>query len=392
MRHLLLTLLLTLLVFRSTPADAASPADGWLIYGLKVRTGPALTFAPLAALPPGTSLWFEAQNEDGTWLLANAEDGTRGWVSVAFVAYTEGYDPSGLDVSTRVLKPPPTDNWPPSSTFDAVQLAVDDPDFIRTRAGQIDLTAYPILPEAWGIAPEVFERGRALGRSAAGISKVGDCNTTGWVYLHPFGEGQYKLGTYDELQDVINYYTEAFTQRTYAAFNGMNVTAVLDSTWSDPSVCETGESPLACDYRLHNPAVALIMFGTNDMVVISPEMFDYGLRRVVNITIHQGIIPILSTFPRHLSFDDRSLLYNQIVVQIALDYNLPLINLWRALEPLPNHGIADDGFHLNGPLTMAGDLSSEKNLQTGLPLRNLLTLQTLDALLDDIIEGEYAVG
>ncbi|HEX3050010.1 MAG TPA: SH3 domain-containing protein [Aggregatilineaceae bacterium] len=85
MRRLLLTLLLVLLVFHTTAA-AAPPADGWLIYGLKVRTGPALTYAPLAALPPGTSLWFEAQNEDGTWLLAHAEDGTRGWVSVAFLA------------------------------------------------------------------------------------------------------------------------------------------------------------------------------------------------------------------------------------------------------------------------------------------------------------------
>ena len=179
---------------------------------------------------------------------------------------------------------------------------------------------------------------------------------------------------------MIDHFGASFNVLTRAAHNGMNAAAVLDPLWANPGACEPGESPLACEYRLRNPAFAIIMFGTNDLVALDHEQFDRGLRSVVVETMHAGIVPILSTFPRHLSLPERSILYNQIVVRVALDYNLPLINLWRALEPLPSHGIAEDGFHLSGPLTSAGDFATPENLKTGFPLRNLLTLQALDAV------------
>jgi hypothetical protein len=122
------------------------------------------------------------------------------------------------------------------------------------------------------------------------------------------------------------------------------------------------------------------MFGTNDLLVLTPSQFDHSLRRVVYETMQAGVIPLLSTFPRYLPFAEYSMLYNQIVVRIALDFNIPLVNLWLALDPLPDHGIDDDGIHLNGPLTSAGDFVSSENLQTGFPLRNLVTLQALDAV------------
>jgi hypothetical protein len=122
------------------------------------------------------------------------------------------------------------------------------------------------------------------------------------------------------------------------------------------------------------------MFGTNDMLVLTPEQFDHNLRRIVYETIRVGVIPILSTFPRHLSFPERSTLFNQIVIRVALDFNVPVINLWLALESTPSHGIDGDGFHLNGPITRAGDFTSDANLETGFPLRNLVTLQTLDVI------------
>jgi hypothetical protein len=92
-----------------------------------------------------------------------------------------------------------------------------------------------------------------------------------------------------------------------------------------------------------------------------------------------GVIPVLSTFPNNIAMWDQSIQYNQIVVQIALDYNIPLLNLWRALEQAPNHGLNDDGRHLSHPITTSGDLTAD-NLQRGYPLRNLVTLQTLDAI------------
>jgi hypothetical protein len=64
------------------------------------------------------------------------------------------------------------------------------------------------------------------------------------------------------------------------------------------------------------------------------------------------------------------------VINIALDFDIPLINLWLALEGLPQHGLGDSN-HLSFPLTTAADLT-QPNLTTGYPMRNLVTLQTLD--------------
>ncbi|GIV81414.1 MAG: hypothetical protein KatS3mg051_0768 [Anaerolineae bacterium] len=91
------------------------------------------------------------------------------------------------------------------------------------------------------------------------------------------------------------------------------------------------------------------MFGTSDLLVMTPGEFDHYMREIVDRTIEAGVIPILSTFPGNMGFWDRTILYNQIVVRIALDYDIPLINLWLALESLPNHGLEPDGFHLGEP-------------------------------------------
>lgn len=268
--------------------------------------------------------------------------------------------------------------------YEAVDLA-GGRDLLLARAAAIDLYAYPIIPENLGRARAIFARGQALGRDPRALSKIGDCNSVVWQFLHPFGEEQYDLGPYAALQPVVDLYAASFRVDSQGGHSGLNAHAILDPYWTNPAFCAAGESSLECEYRLRNPAVAIIMFGTNDILVLTPEQFDQSLRAILQQTIEAGIVPVLSTFPRHISFPERSIQFNQIVVRIALDFNIPLINLWRALEPLENHGIARDGYHLNGPVTFSGDLATAANLQTGFPLRNLVTLQTLDLLLRAVI-------
>jgi hypothetical protein len=271
-------------------------------------------------------------------------------------------------------------------TYEVVDLNNGE-DLVLARAHAIDLTAVPILPVATITTKSVFSKGMQINRNPHVVSKVGDCNSTEWLFLQPFAQDQYSLGEFAELQNTVNWFAPSFALRTYAAHNGLNVHAVRDPTWANPSVCQTDESPLLCEYRLHNPAIAVIMFGTNDMVVLTPQQFDHSLRRIIIESIEAGVIPLVSTFPRHLSFPERSILFNQIVVRAALDYNVPLINLWLALEPLPNHGIAEDNFHLTGPLTRAADLN-QPNLQTGYPMRNLITLQAIDIIWREVITNQ----
>ncbi|NLX09267.1 MAG: hypothetical protein GXY36_06390 [Chloroflexi bacterium] len=352
------------------PAQAQTPPDARTVGQLNLRSGPGQTYTVITRLAPDTGLLLEARSEDAAWLLGHTPGGQfRGWIARQFVTLRQGFDAAALPLSSEIVR---------GVAYEAVDLA-DGADLIHARAAAIDPHAYPVIPAHMGRAPQLYRRALAAGRDPGVISKVGDCNTAGWVFLFPFGEGRYTLGDYGDLQGVIDHFAESLAWRTFAAHNGLNASAVLDPLWADPAHCQPGESSLACEYRLHNPAFAIIMFGTNDLLSLNSDQFDHALRRVISATIEADIVPILSTFPLHLALPERAITFNQIVIRAALDYNIPLINLWRALEPLPNFGIAPDGFHLSGPQTFAGDLT-DPNLQTGFPRRNLVTLQGLDAV------------
>ncbi len=179
-------------------------------------------------------------------------------------------------------------------------------------------------------------------------------------------------------QDDLN----SFDRESQAAAGGFNTASVIDSLWANPEFCQAGETPLSCEVRIMQPSIALIMFGTNDVFYLDEASFDFFLRSIVVETIRDGILPIMSTFPQRPEFPEKSVLYNQIVVQIAQDYDVPLINLWLALDPLPNQGIdQEDTTHMSTPASGQVCYFIGPNLEAGFTVRNLVTLQTLDAVM-----------
>ena len=382
MRHTIILLLGLLLAapWAGAPAAAQDPADARTTVELIVRLGPDAGYAAVAQLPPQTALHLEARSPDASWLLGSTlNQRFRGWVAGAYLSFDPALALDSLPVSGEIL-PRSAFGTPNGDRFRYDEShRVDHSALIRARAATIDLDAVPVVPAATDRARAIYAQGARLGRDPAMVSKIGDCNSSSWLFLHPFGEGRYRLGEYGDLQAVIDQYAGAFTLRSLAAENGLNVGAVLDPLWANPAHCQPGETPLACEYRAHNPSIAVIMFGTNDILVLTPEQFDGALRRAVVETMQAGIVPVLSTFPPHASSPDASILFNQMVVRVAWDYGVPVMNLWRALKPLANHGIGADGFHLHGPITSAGDLTLP-NLESGYPVRNLVTLQALDAV------------
>jgi uncharacterized protein YraI len=378
MRYLILVFIIVIVA--AGPVQAQDEANAWTTSALIMHVGPGEDYDQVTSLLLGTGLMLEARTEDQAWVLGYTLDGFyRGWISSLYIVTAQGFSLNTLPISDEIVEAQAASiPYGRNLAYEAVDLA-NGQDFLITRANSTDLTVYPVVAEVTETARIIFQQGQALGHLSNAVAKVGDCNSAGWLFLHPFGENQYDLVEYGSLQGAVDYFAETFAARSYAAYTGMNVGGVLDPTWADPINCNPDEAPLFCEYRQRNPSLAVIMFGSNDIVVLTTEQFDHALRQVVNATRQAGIVPILSTFPRHISYPDRSIQFNQIVVQVARDYNLPLINLWRALEPLPNHGIAPDGYHLSGPLTRAGDMTPD-NLQTGFPLRNLVTLQSLDAI------------
>jgi hypothetical protein len=73
------------------------------------------------------------------------------------------------------------------------------------------------------------------------------------------------------------------------------------------------------------------------------------------------------------------------VVRVAEAYDIPLINLNRALEPLPHQGVdPNDTIHLSVPADQQVDDFTADHLQSGFNMRNLVTLQALAAVLEAV--------
>lgn len=258
-----------------------------------------------------------------------------------------------------------------------------------------DAGRFPIVPTIPGYTGAIFQRGKALGERSTIFSKVGDCMSTETpLYLGPFADGKFDFGPYANLRGVYDFYSKeaaysgyanSFGWESVAARNGYNASSVLDPDWLSSRLCKRGTSPLDCEYNLVKPAVAVIMFGTNDITSLSAAQYDFFLRVVVHKTIARGIIPLLSTFPGHFTLASRANLLNQIIYEIGRDYQVPVMNLWLALQPLPNKGLDP----VNSYLSLGGSRKvtyfSEGNLKFGYTMRNLVTMQSLDVLWRSVI-------
>jgi hypothetical protein len=263
----------------------------------------------------------------------------------------------------------------------------------------IDLHDYPIIPVVSERAREIYRAGQAQGRNPHVFSKVGDCMTVAPDFLTPFSTGSYELGEYGYLQETIDYFTlapvrevdgqevDSFSNPSLTAASGFTSAGALDSTWANPEWCQGGESPLLCEYRASNPSLALIMFGTNDVFYVEADRFDLYMRTIVEETIDAGVVPILSTFPPRLDRLEETETFNRIVVRIALDYDVPLVNLWLAMQDVPNYGVApDEVTRLTLPEDGCAACFTAENLTTGITTHNLITLMALDEVRQALAE------
>lgn len=252
----------------------------------------------------------------------------------------------------------------------------------------------PILPV---VSPEMralYADGQKAGNNPRAFSKLGDCMTDNAEFLVPLAKGNYDLRQYGGLKPVIDKFfgaparqgkpwaLDSFATPGLSAAGGFNSAGPLDSTWSDPQWCQSGETPLACEYRVTRPSVALIMFGTNDVAATELDAYETYLRLIITQTLDRKIVPLLHTFPTRPENPERSTQLNEIVLKVAADAGVPLVNLNRALANLPNQGVGiTDTTHLSIPPDGRVDVFSEENLRYGFTQRNLVTLQALEVVL-----------
>ena len=216
---------------------------------------------------------------------------------------------------------------------------------------------------------DIFERGQALGNNPHAFSKVGDCNSELPFFLGRFDSGDYDLGPYAYLQPAIDYFAGSFGRQSMAVWTGSHAWSVLDPTWARPVFCLPGETPLGCEFRLHRPSIVLVRLGTNE--AYSPTLFEQHMRAIIEYAIERGVIPVLGTKADQLEGSDR---INDIVRQLAAEYEVPLWDFGRVAGTIPGRGLRPDGFHMTW---YAPNYSDPRALQAGHSVHNLAALIAL---------------
>jgi Tol biopolymer transport system component len=255
-----------------------------------------------------------------------------------------------LQISTPTLELPtqaPSATLLPSKTIEATPQPTQTPTALPARLPAKNWKEWPIVPEMTRRAREIYRLGIGRNDSHA-FSKVGDCQGIKEVWLGVYDlPGAYKPGAESAaLQETIAWFAGSFNRNGFAVMGGYNARAVLQPMFADPAFCQAGENPIECEYRQQHPSIVLVSLefyydGRN------PENYETYLRRTLDFFIARGVVPVLATKADNMEGDDS---LNLTTAKLALEYDLPLWNFWRAVQPLPNHGMDSsrpDGFHIS---------------------------------------------
>ena len=240
----------------------------------------------------------------------------------------------------------------------------------------------PAVPAGVSVSMrDVYERGLLLGNDRTHFSIIGDCQNVSSYFLSTFEKpGSYSLGTeYAYLQPTIDYYHGSFSRVSVAVKGGFNAAAVISPLRSDPKTCNPNESPLDCELRLWKPSVVIVSMETWWSHKPAQEYEKY-MRKVLDRIIETGAVPIIATKADNLEGDNS---INATVAQLAYEYDIPMWNFWAAVQPLPDHGLSEDGFHLTFARNFFDDPA---RMKSAWPWRNLTALQTLDVVRKELTE------
>jgi hypothetical protein len=289
-----------------------------------------------------------------------------------------------VQATEAVLQTQPTTD----SVIDVTNLPATDPVLPTTTfipkppLAENDWMQVPAVPTGIDNSMRiVYEKGLAQGNDPKHFSIIGDCQNVSSYFLSIYDKpADFSLGEkYNYLQPTIDYYHGSFSRKSLAVKGGFNVAAILSPLRADPKSCNQGESPLDCELRVWKPSVVFVSMETWWSEKPAQE-YDKYMRRVIERILETGAVPIIATKADNLEGDNA---INATIAQIAYDYDLPLWNFWGAVQPLPNHGLSPDHFHL----TFARNFFDDPvRMKSAWPWRNLTALQTLDAVHQGLTE------
>lgn len=393
--------IISLYIIVGTATFAQSPLPvppmAMTIADTSLHTAPGLSQPVLVTLPIRTAVFIEGRDQNAQWMQVRTIDETaQGWVSVDKMLLSADVILTALPVSAESAQQADVqqaDSGQSLSTF-----------FPDTPAGNLArLQSIPVLYNMFTPQVEaIFARGQSMRNRADVFIKVGDSNTKSGAFLRPLGmeeRGYCNLGTYTDLQATIDFfsvsprepYANSFDSLSMTAQDGIGTPGLLDPFWATDPTCNADESLMECEYRLTKPSVAIIMIGMLDMKIDELDNYRANLETIITLSEQRGVIPVLTTYsvlPDAVNpaapMWDAHLEMNRIMVEAAEKHGIPLINLWSALQSLPDYGIGPDRSHLKYQVgSFCTFTGAEKEI--GGTLRNLVTLQALDDLRRNVL-------
>lgn len=207
---------------------------------------------------------------------------------------------------------------------------------------------WPVIPSLTRRARDSYFKGLALGTDPHAFAKVGDCQCVNAAFFGIYDQpGVYAFPKgYEHLQETIDWFAGYFNRESAAVRGGFNVASVFVPLQADPKVCRSGETPLACEFRAVRPSIVLISMETG-FEGRTAAVYEKYMRQIIEYALDQGALPILATKADNFEGDHS---INLTTARLAVEYDLPLWNFWRAVQPLPNHGMdaeRNDNFHIS---------------------------------------------
>lgn len=213
------------------------------------------------------------------------------------------------------------------------------------------LANIPIIPTISANAVSIYQHGIDQGRNPQHFIQIGDSNSASQAYLGLLGQGNYSLGSYGDLQSTIDFFVEggitSFRQKQQTAQSGNLTTTIIDPLFGNPRYCP--DTPqLDCEINRTNPSIAIIYLGVTDRQTIDHDTYYNAMQTILDRLVTNNILPILTLIPTkpHPQHSElKGMEFNMVMLDIAQQYDIPVINMWTANHNLPESGMENDLLH-----------------------------------------------
>jgi hypothetical protein len=196
--------------------------------------------------------------------------------------------------------------------------------------------SWPVTPFVSQNALDIWHQGVKSGNDPGAFSVLGDCHSVPGVLFGRFAaEDLQSTPEYKSFRKTLRYFRGSWGREFITVANGMSVASAFNPRWARHPSCRSGETPLECEFRLHNPNLLIISLGTN-WGTRSPDEFEEYLRQIVDFAIKRHVLPVIATKGDPAGPENP---LNERMVRVAYDYDIPLWNFWVAIQDLPNQGL-----------------------------------------------------